>query len=104
MPIPHSDRVIYRRNPLQEVVCQIRFPRLLDIEAEVPARFQSAIVADYPLLSVRNAFQLTVDPESPGGNRVEASKVYDFSSGDEVWRAVLSAEYIALVTKAYKHW
>ena len=73
MPIPHRDRVIYGRNPLQEVVCQIRFPRLLDIDAEVPARFQSAIAEDYPLLAVRSVFQLTVDPGSPQGNRIKSS-------------------------------
>jgi uncharacterized protein (TIGR04255 family) len=104
MPIPHRERVIYRRNPLQEVVCQIRFPRLLEIETEVPAGFQSAILDDYPALSVNNLFQVTVDPTAQSGARWEASKVFDFASADEKWKAVLHAEYVALVTIDYLHW
>jgi hypothetical protein len=41
---PPSSRVVYRRAPLIEVVCQLRFPTLLSIESKPPADFQERII------------------------------------------------------------
>ena len=48
MPFPQSDRVIYENNPLQEVICQLRFPTILQIVGEEPAAFQNRVRAYYP--------------------------------------------------------
>ena len=39
----YEDRCIYRRSPLIEVICQLRFPAILRIDAQAPAQFQEAI-------------------------------------------------------------
>ena len=44
-----SPREIYRVNPLDQVICQIRYPSILSITATSPAQFQDAIRSDYPL-------------------------------------------------------
>ena len=43
MPFPVTKRIIYKKNPLVEVICQLRFPPILSIDTEIPARFQGAI-------------------------------------------------------------
>ncbi|MBL8785507.1 MAG: TIGR04255 family protein, partial [Deltaproteobacteria bacterium] len=46
--IPESPRVIYASNPLADVICQVRFPRILRIDNELPADFQDAIRGQFP--------------------------------------------------------
>ena len=39
----NDERVIYAKRQLVEVICQLRFPEILKIEAHEPADFQDAI-------------------------------------------------------------
>jgi hypothetical protein len=41
MEFPEAERVIYSRNPLAEVACQLRFPRILALDERIPADFQA---------------------------------------------------------------
>ncbi|WJI52911.1 TIGR04255 family protein [Mesorhizobium sp. C089B] len=47
---PNSERVIYARSPLVQVICQIRFPKILRIEASPPADFQDQVRDLYPIV------------------------------------------------------
>lgn len=49
MTFPHSDRVVFNKNPLESVTCQLKFPTILEISTERPAKFQNEIRNDYPL-------------------------------------------------------
>jgi uncharacterized protein (TIGR04255 family) len=49
MPFPDSPRAIYRMNPLDHVICQLRFPPILMIDSKPPNEFQDAIRKEYPL-------------------------------------------------------
>lgn len=49
MPFPESKRVFYVKNPLAEVICQLRFPAILRIGAESPHEFQERIRDHLPL-------------------------------------------------------
>jgi uncharacterized protein (TIGR04255 family) len=49
MPFPETPRVVYQNNPLEEVVCQLRFPEILQISTVDPAGFQNMIRDRYPL-------------------------------------------------------
>ena len=51
MTFPESPRVIYKQNPLEEVLCQLRFPTILAIKTVDPAAFQNEIRSSYPLYS-----------------------------------------------------
>ena len=53
MSFPDTPRVIYNKNPLAEVICQLRFPSILLIDAGLPAGFQERIRAMYPLFADR---------------------------------------------------
>jgi uncharacterized protein (TIGR04255 family) len=111
MPFPDSARLIYRRNPLSEVICQVRFPPILRIEAEPPAPFQERVRAGYPLFR-------ELQPDLPSGNvppeiagivkamlpnRARAT-AYEFASEDGAWSITLSRDALALKTAAYRRW
>ena len=40
----------YRSNQIAEVICQLRFPEILSIGANVPVDFQEKIRQDFPIL------------------------------------------------------
>ena len=44
----NENRCIYRRHQLAEVVCQLRFPEILTIGANLPAQFQELIRDEFP--------------------------------------------------------
>jgi hypothetical protein len=47
MPFPAAERVTFQKNPLNEVICQLRFPPILKIDHHEPGRmsmvFRSAL-------------------------------------------------------------
>lgn len=115
MPFPVTKRIIYKKNPLVEVVCQFRFPPILSIDTEIPAKFQDAIKKKYPLFK-ENAEILVRFPTIPNNidsalaEKLELSptsinrKNYEFMSSDENWRINLTREFLALSTKSYHRW
>ena len=48
-----EERCIYGNNQLMEVICQLRFPTILSIDAKEPADFQDAIRDVFPQYEVR---------------------------------------------------
>ncbi|GDX40579.1 hypothetical protein LBMAG21_08710 [Armatimonadota bacterium] len=68
MPFPQTNRGIYAKNPLVEVVCQLRFPPILSINQSNLADFQSHIRDVYPLYSTSGS---------------EGQSLHEFSTEDE---------------------
>jgi len=109
MPLPDAPRVIYKKNPLVEVVCQVRFSPILKIDANVPADFQDRIRSEYPDLSQVN---LSLEqPNAPALPPAEkqllesaVNKNYAFVSEDRKWRVNLTRNYMSLSTGAYLRW
>lgn len=110
MPIPESPRIIYRHNPLSEVVCQLRFPTILRIEAELPAAFQDAIRDQYPLYremqgaGLPENFPAEVMQLLGSVMPVSSPKVHEFGSEDQNWKLTLSKDFIALTCLSYLRW
>jgi uncharacterized protein (TIGR04255 family) len=112
MPFPVSERVIYRKSPLVEVISQLRFPTILKIEVEAPAEFQDEIRRDYPLYSLRleeNVLPPDLRDRLPDAvvemfSTETRSKVYDFASDDKEWQVSLAKDFVALSTKRYARW
>lgn len=112
-PFPDSERVVYGRNPLIEVICQLRFPPILRIAAEPPVAFQERIRNEYPLLSEKFP---EVNIEMPSGvppallellkGTVPKRKLmgYDFASADEKWKVSLTRDFLSLSTSQYTRW
>ena len=112
MPFPDAPRVIYENNPLEQVICQIRFPTILRIITELPARFQDAIRQEYPLFDTKNEIKLKLPPQllekMPFDflNLLDASqeKAYNFTSVDEQWTISLTKDFISLTANNYIRW
>src|SRR5713101_5111014 len=109
MPFPETNRIIYEKSPLVDVVCQLRFPTILKIEAEQPVRFQEYVRADYPILKQMPPVDLS------SGLPTEVAKLfsgqfpgvrlaYDFGSSDELWKVNLTNDFLALICTKYERW
>ena len=100
-------RVIYRKNQLGEVICQLRFPEILAISAKPPVDFQEAIRADYPVYSSRMeapAPKLAGVPGKLSLQNQPAVRNHQFASADGVWRVNLTAKFICLACSRYESW
>ena len=106
MNLPESKRVIYKRNPLVEVVCQLRFPPILKISHQEPVEFQDEIRFQYPLFETT---QSQVPSEIAAviqqfGLPVQSDIAYSFKSEDQKWQLAITKEFIALTTSAYERY
>lgn len=105
---PDRNRVIYAKNPLVEVICQIKFPRILDIDAALPAAFQNAIRREYPLFRLREGYRIQVKtPSFESGQeppKIDTARTYDFLSQDEKWKVSLGGDFVALTATSYTRW
>ena len=108
MPIPESDRVIYGKNPLEQVICQVRFPPILKIEAEIPATFQDQIRSSFPMFNVSqpliSGIEIPSELAKLAGTAFGSSRTYEFSSEDRQWKLTLSKESFALACSQYPQW
>lgn len=114
MPFPEKKRIIYKHNPLVEVICQFRFPAILSIDTEVPAKLQEAIRRTYPNFientEVLFRFANTSEARSPFPDNLELPpsasnrKNYEFLSSDGNWKINLTREFFALSTLNYHRW
>jgi uncharacterized protein (TIGR04255 family) len=109
-PFPNSARVLYAKNPLIEVICQIRFPPVLRIDSEVPAHFQERIRAHFPLLTEEES-QLPSELTPELAQLVRTAilqqaprKSWKFTSEDASWEVTLARDFFALSTKSYTRW
>lgn len=107
MRFPPSERVKYKNTPLVEVICQLRFPKILRIEKEPPADFQESIRDSYPRLEVPQAFDLAVplvgQTNAPPLS-LNRGQSYEFLSKEGDWKLVLTSDFLALSTSKYKEW
>jgi len=107
MPFPPSDRVIYSKNPLKEVICQLRFPTILEIGSEPPALFQKKIRATYPLYEKGEAplpkeiaeilAQFPIPKPSEGIS-------HKFLTADSNRFISLASGFVALTDHKYQRW
>ncbi len=108
MPFPASDRVVYERNPLEQVICQLRFPSILKIASQEPSEFQDLVREKYPLYE-----HTPSGPDLPEQFRDVVSKLgvdfggegkHEFRSENEEQTIALTKDFLALTDSAYKRW
>lgn len=106
MNLPEFERVIYKRNPLVEVVCQLRFPPILKISHQEPVDFQDAIRFKYPLFEPTRV-QLPSEISQVVqqlGLPLQSDIAYNFKSEDQKWSLSLTKDFIALTTSSYERY
>lgn len=102
-----ESRCVYNNNQLADVICQLRFPEILSIAANLPAEFQEAIRSTYPNYSSKMeaaAPKLTGRPGSFSLENQPSTVNYQFTSADGIWRINLTSRFISLSCSKYTCW
>ena len=103
-------RYIYKKNPLIEVVLQLRFPKILSLNSVEPAEYQDKIRKEFPIyqLQVEQENQVLIQNE---GNAIIPSVVngapnknHCFISADGFWKINLTSSFISISTLKYTRW
>ena len=111
MLFSESPRVLYNKNPLIEVICQLKFPTILKISTSPPVDFQESIRGKYPIYESPDA------PKSLGelSNLPKESQGFSFSlqvgqpshkfiDPDSGNFFVLQQEFLAYSQSKYERW
>ena len=103
MNFPERDRVIYKNNPLVEVVFQLRFSRILALDQSVPAGFQEALGSAYPHVSLRPTMQLDAI-SGQNSMQTKSPEIYDFADLGQETAISVCSEFLAVRASKYENW
>lgn len=106
MLFPESDRLEFERNPLQEVIWQLRFPKILSILAKPPADFQDRIRAQYPIYDTQGSKPPAQISEAltQMGLEFEGNMTHRFRSQNRELTISLSDDFVAVSASRYRDW
>jgi len=113
MPFHEYDRVIFNKNPLDKVVCQLRFPSILKIDVDIPYEYQEKIREDFPDYNESNDIKLEVKSDEASQvpsdlikeiSKTQGNKNHQFKSDDGIWSINLTRNFLALTTLNYVQW
>lgn len=107
MSFPESQRVVFGRNPLKEVVCQLSFPTILRIGSESPGDFQEAIRDRYPRYDRQSSAmpaEISRALERFGLANGGQGLIHRFLAADSSSGVALRPESIAVWTHRYSRW
>jgi uncharacterized protein (TIGR04255 family) len=109
MHLPPTQRVIYDKNPLAEVICQLRFPTILTIATHPPSEFQERIRDPYVLYNTGGGSTIPKELaellpalalQQISGER----NTHQFLTADSKRVISLTQEFIAVSERHYTHW
>lgn len=108
MLFPESDRVLYRRNPLAEVICQLQFPTLLQIANELPSDFQQLIRESYPIFRQETGSPM-IPPEMSQllanlPANLQSGPIYFFDNEAGTRTVTLTRDSLAVTERSYTQW
>jgi len=98
------ERVVYARNPLVQVICQIRFPTLLSLETLGAARLQESVIEEFPILESGQVFNISLSAAEGGLAANKTSQSHTFFSSDRRWQFGITANSASLSTNKYDSW
>lgn len=107
MMFSHEKRCNYQHNQLAEVICQLRFPEILAIQANLPVDFQEAIRDTFPVYTSRKEMPAPKLSGSPGNFSIEKQVPainHQFATVDGIWRVNLTSKFISLACTRYTSW
>lgn len=100
-------RVRYQKSPLVEVIFQLRFPTILNINTNQPSAFQDGIRERFPFFQEGNEQQneMFISPNGqPLQMKSNTMKNYAFISANEMFKINLTSSFISVSTLKYTQW
>jgi uncharacterized protein (TIGR04255 family) len=103
---PRSQRSVFNKSPLLQVIGEFKFPQILLIESSVPSQFQERIRGKFPIFQRISPISMPQIPNNlaslvgPGANPIQ----YHFSTEDQRNTLQLSSNAISLSTRKYTRW
>lgn len=114
MLFPDSPRVAYENHPLVlvQVICQLKFPTILEIGSADPADFQNRVRKQYPIYSRQEQLSPIASriPKEFGdligslGLATGRPGPHRFAKEDETRSISLAQEYVAISEEGYTRW
>ena len=114
MLFPPSPREVYDVNPLDQVICQIRYPAVLSISANSPDKFQDAIRKAYPLYEERRSpgflptggvprqiAEILIASPVP---QISQTREHRFLTESKARQVCLTQEFVAVTDYQYTRW
>ena len=96
LDLPEPQALQFGRNHLKTVVCELKFPTLLELETNQPVGIRKALKKEYPLYDVVRSFGF----QALGG--IMDEQVPKLSSVDKRWSVTIRPAAISLETSSYK--
>ncbi len=105
LDLPARERSFYGASPLVEVVCQVRFPKFLAVENDLPVRFQELVGDEYPILETRSSLALPIGlMERDDLPLVMKGTAFDFFDEAHETKITLASDFLAVTTARYSNW
>lgn len=112
MLFPESQRVVYKNNPLAEVICQFRFPTILRIGEGHLADFQDSIRNEYPIYTPQEpSIEVPQLPKELSALKEHINigisggpLVHRFATTDAKRFVSLAQDFLALAESKYERW
>lgn len=95
LAVPPAKPTTYERNFLRSVVCELRFPTLLELETQPPVAFQKALRTAYPLYEKARSMTFQA------AGAIAQGVVYSLRSRNRRWVVSLRPSSLALTTEHY---
>jgi uncharacterized protein (TIGR04255 family) len=100
-------RVVYKKNPLFEVLCQVRFSEILKLVDGQPSEFNSAVANDYPIVERFEGYELVAIPsgiaQQPQSSPKKVAQT-TFSNFENTWAVTCTSSYLTLTARDYTRW
>jgi uncharacterized protein (TIGR04255 family) len=105
---PQSERVVYKNNTIVSVICQLRYPPILEIDSGVPAIFQNKIRTIYPYYEKSGGEEVLPRDMSQILSQFhlgrEGSITHKFLNENKTEFVTLTSEYTAITATKYVSW
>lgn len=107
MKIAPSEHVIYERNPLAEVVCQVRYSSAPELGSEVAGDVREELLKQgYTEESTEQVLNFKLSPAVLPDQQLPPSitKIFHFATSDGAWRFTYCSDFMALTCSRYSGW
>ncbi len=99
--VPLAPRFILERDPLAQVVCQVRFSPILRLrERNEVIRFQESVRGNYPRYAEQQGMSLIITPAGVT-QQVNPDPLYRFQDSGGSFTAILSQDFVALEARDF---